>query len=314
MTNPDLFLHSLRQRLERRQGRALTVRVSTLARQFAAAGPSGVHSRAIRKHLAQVGITMRRPASGAGQVQLTLSPVRTNGPGAERDPLEHAVAATVLIITGFGNGSGFVVDTRGLFVTGQHVVADRKGQLLKRVTALFADGREAAAVLFRAHPVLDYALGWLEGHAWPTVHLGDPSAIRYGQTVFAVGSPASALPAISGQEPVFRYTVSKGVVSHPCQPLDGIDWIQTDAAIDHGDSGGPLVDERGAVLGISLRHHEDVHASGLALPVDYLTDAIAEAVRLGREACLAGTVCRWCGDWRATRERPFCRNCGARYL
>lgn len=313
MTNPDLYLHALRQRLERRQGRALTVRVSTLARQLGDAGRAGVQTRAIRRRLARVGITMRRPAAGASHVQLTFAPSRGTGLGTGHDPLERAVAATAVLLTDFATGSGFLVDERGLLVTGHHVVADRDGQLLKRARALFADGREAPVVLFRAHPVLDYALGWLEGDAWPFVELGDPASLRYGQTVFAVGSPGSTLPAMSGQAPVFRHTLSRGVVSHPCQPLDGIDWIQTDAAIDHGNSGGPLVDERGAVLGISLRHHEDVHASGLALPVDYVTEAIAAARRLGREPCLAGTCCRWCGDWQATREHAFCRNCGARH-
>ena len=311
MASPDIYLHALRQRLERRRGRTLTVRYGTLARHLAG-GPSAGQDKAISRHLAQVGITMRGPVT-AGSVRIALSPAAAVTGGMRGHPLERVVVATPIVLSDFGDASGFVVDARGLLVTAQHAVADSEGRLLRRATAVFADGRESSLVPFRAHPVLDYALAWLDEGVWPAVTLGNPCAARYGQTVFAVGSPASDLSGSSGVGAVFRHTVSRGIVSHPCQPQEGIDWIQTDAAIDHGNSGGPLVDAHGAVLGISLRHHEDVHASGLALPVDYLTQPIEHARTLGRAVCLAGTVCRVCGDWQRVRERPFCRNCGTSY-
>jgi hypothetical protein len=54
MASPDLYLHALRQRLERRRGRTLTVRYGTLARQ-PAGGSSAATTECVarRRHARQ---------------------------------------------------------------------------------------------------------------------------------------------------------------------------------------------------------------------------------------------------------------------
>ena len=65
---------------------------------------------------------------------------------------------------------------------------------------------------------------------------GSPSI---GTDVFAVGSPLG----LSG-------TVTKGIVSG-LRTINGVHYIQIDAAINPGNSGGPLIGANGLVLGIN---------------------------------------------------------------
>ena len=66
----------------------------------------------------------------------------------------------------------------------------------------------------------------------PTVHAGDPSRVKVGQWVAAIGSPFG-----------FENSISAGIVSAKGAPLpDGtyVPFIQTDVAVNPGNSGGPL--------------------------------------------------------------------------
>ncbi len=82
------------------------------------------------------------------------------------------------------------------------------------------------------------------------IALGDPSRLRVGQGVVAVGSPLG----LSG-------TVTSGIVSALHRPVATggaqsgqatvIDAVQTDAAINPGNSGGALVDMDGRLVGIT---------------------------------------------------------------
>ena len=314
----DLYLHDLRQRLERRHGRALPVRMATLTRCLGVGASHGSDTGTIRRKLEQAGITMRAESGArgdlAGRVELALlaGALATDQRRID-DPLGRAVAATVVVRSGAASGGAFVVDQAGLLVTAFHVVAPERDLFPRRVEVVFSDGRTARVDLFAGHPVLDFALGWLPPGPWAAIPVGTPATLRYGASVFAVGSPASDIEDAQGQQATFRWTLSRGIVSHPCQARDGIDWIQTDAAIDHGNSGGPLVDEEGRVVGIVCRRYEGVRASGLALPIDYLASDIAAALDVGRQACLAGRTCRVCGRWHSEARVAHCRTCGARW-
>ncbi len=74
----------------------------------------------------------------------------------------------------------------------------------------------------------------------PAITWGDASATLAGATVGAVGYPVLATNVAS---------VARGVLSRTLD-WDGVDLVQTDAALNPGNSGGPLFDECGLVLGV----------------------------------------------------------------
>jgi serine protease Do len=156
------------------------------------------------------------------------------------------------------------------------------------------------AVVFRSHPRLDYALAWatLEGSI-ETLALGNPRRLRHADTLLAVGHPSS-----------LRFTVSRGVVSNPAATIHGIDYIQTDTAIDPGNSGGPLIDGRGRAVGVNVWGFMGLGAGRFALPIDYLIADIRRALAAGRPACLSARYCRLCGFTHFQGEPWFCENCG----
>lgn len=215
---------------------------------------------------------------------------------------EKAVNATVVILTDTGQGSGFIVHPDGLVVTASHVVEGEDGFAERKVRVHLSDRKEVEGTVFRAHPNLDYALLWLhEKGPYPTLPLGNPKALRYSQTVLAVGAPSG-----------LSHTVSKGIVSNPTQVFRGVECIQTDTSIDHGNSGGPLVCTDGAV-GIVVWGLGDVASAKFAIPVDYFKDEIDLAIRQGKDKCNKAGMCPVCGYTDFDKLTWYCQNCGSQF-
>src|SRR5207302_1596855 len=77
----------------------------------------------------------------------------------------------------------------------------------------------------------------------PVVRFGDPSKLKVGEWVVAIGAPFG-----------FENTVTAGIVSAKGRSLpqeNFVPFIQTDVAINPGNSGGPLFNMRGEVVGIN---------------------------------------------------------------
>ncbi len=142
-----------------------------------------------------------------------------------------------------GQGSGVIIRSDGYIVTNDHVVSDAK-----EVEVTFFDGTKAKGEVIRA-PSVDIALVKVDRKNLPAAVLGDSSAVKPGQLVFAIGSPFG-----------LENTFTMGIVSavgrrEQIAGSDRVrfypDLIQTDAAINQGNSGGPLVNSRGEVVGIN---------------------------------------------------------------
>jgi S1-C subfamily serine protease len=221
--------------------------------------------------------------------------------------VENILRATVEIRVGGSQGSGFIVDPTGLVVTAHHVV-ESSGASEQRVTVRLSpqakDQRDHEAVVFRSHRALDFALLWIaDAGRYPTILLGDAGAVCHLDTVFAIGSPSG-----------FSNTISCGVISNPSATVRKIRLFQTDAAISGGNSGGPLVGSDGRVVGINIAGIRtpdgEVDAARLALPIDYLTQDIAEARRHGKDACISAAYCSVCGHVEYRRPTWYCLTCG----
>lgn len=138
-----------------------------------------------------------------------------------------------------GMGSGFVIDSSGVILTNNHVVAG--AQFVK---VRLSDGREYNATEVKTDPRADVAIVRIhpEGPLTP-LPLGNSDSAEIGDWVLACGSPFG-----------LETTVTAGIISAKGRGMkitDREDFLQTDAAINPGNSGGPLLNLNGEVIGIN---------------------------------------------------------------
>lgn len=154
--------------------------------------------------------------------------------------MDRLRAATVIIETGQGLGSGFVVSQDGMIVTNQHVVG---GQKSVRVTLV--SGQTLVGTVMRRDVSRDVALVKIDGQGYAAIPIRE-GAVRIAEDVYAIGAPKMKQ---------LGWTVTRGVVSalRPARPpTQSHDLIQADVAIHPGNSGGPLLDRQGNLVGISV--------------------------------------------------------------
>jgi len=157
-----------------------------------------------------------------------------------------------------GLGSGFIVDPKGVILTNAHVVADAD-----EVRVKLADRREFKGKVAGIDPVTDIAVVKIDATDLPAVKVGEPSKVRVGEWVLAIGSPFG-----------FENTVTAGIVSATSRSLpEGsyVPFIQTDAAVNPGNSGGPLFNMKGEVIGINSQIYSrsgGFQGIAFAIPID----------------------------------------------
>jgi serine protease Do len=203
-------------------------------------------------------------------------------------------------------GSGFIVDTSGIVVTNNHVIADAD-----EINVIMNDGTKIKADLVGVDKKTDLAvLKFKPPKPLTAVQFGDSDKLRLGEWVIAIGNPFS----LGG-------TVTAGIVSARNRdiasgPYDN--YIQTDAAINRVNSGGPLFNLDGEVIGVNtliisptggsigigfavpsktvagvveqLRQFGELRRGWLGVRIKQVTDEIAESLNIkpARGALIAG--------------------------
>lgn len=148
-------------------------------------------------------------------------------------------------------GSGVVVDARGYIITNQHVVDNAT-----KISVRLQGGEERPAILVGDDkPFTDIAVIRVQPNGLTVVPIADSDALKLGQTVLAIGSPAFGA-GLGDTRNDFNNTVTRGIVSgiHRRWPRNDTvmeDLIQTDAAINNGNSGGGLLTLTGDLVGIT---------------------------------------------------------------
>ena len=186
----------------------------------------------------------------------------SNAPGLVaqlRSSLLHVIAAD-------GFGSGFVVGDGGLAVTNAHVVGDDR-----QVEVVVGRQYYCDADVVRVDTSRDLAL--LRVHydgELPAMPLGDSAAVLPAQNVLALGFPQ--MFHLGDSE-----TITRGIVS-ALRQIEGVGYVQTDAAINSGNSGGPLIDqESGMVIGVNTFTIRDSENIAYALAIDEVKPMVASA-------------------------------------
>jgi S1-C subfamily serine protease len=132
-------------------------------------------------------------------------------------------------------GSGFF-DSSGYLVTNSHIV-DKKGT----ITAYYPDGSRSKATLVSNSISKDLAILAPEKAPVKFLLLADKLELKEPDPLMAIGYPLN-LPG--------EASVTKGSFSAK-RNSGGVDYIQTDTALNSGNSGGPLINSCGQVVGIN---------------------------------------------------------------
>ncbi|AXK83615.1 Do family serine endopeptidase [Pseudolabrys taiwanensis] len=203
-------------------------------------------------------------------------------------------------------GSGFIIDSSGLVVTNNHVIADAD-----EVNVILNDGTTLKAEIVGRDTKTDLALLRVKSEKpLKAVKFGDSDKLRLGEWVIAIGNPFS----LGG-------TVTAGIVSARNRDINSgpyDNYIQTDAAINRGNSGGPLFNLNGDVIGVNtaiispsggsigigfavpsktvvavidqLREFGETRRGWLGVRIQQVTDEIAESLSIkpARGALIAG--------------------------
>ena len=171
-----------------------------------------------------------------------------------------------------GMGSGFIVESDGVILTNAHVV-----QGADEVLVRLPDRREFKGTIVGLDPPTDIAVVRIDAKGLPTVKLGDPSKVKVGEWVLAIGSPFG-----------FENTVTAGIVSGTSRSLpEGtyVPFIQTDAAVNPGNSGGPLFNLDGEVIGINSAIYSRTggyQGIAFAIPIDVAASVKTQLVNNGK--------------------------------
>jgi serine protease Do len=223
---------------------------------------------------------------------------RRGGPGGHGGELQPHKTSSL--------GSGFIIDTSGIVVTNNHVIADAD-----EINVIMNDGTKIKAELVGVDKKTDLAvLKFKPVKPLIAVKFGDSDKLRLGEWVIAIGNPFS----LGG-------TVTAGIVSARNRDINSgpyDSYIQTDAAINRGNSGGPLFNLDGEVIGVNtliispsggsigigfavpsktvaavvdqLRQFGELRRGWLGVRIQAVTDEIAESLSISppRGALIAG--------------------------
>jgi serine protease Do len=186
------------------------------------------------------------------------------GPGGKRGPMPEVPAR--------GAGSGFIVSSDGYIMTNEHVVKDADEVVVK-----LTDKRTFTAKVVGTDPRTDVAVIKITANDLPAVKLGDPSKLRVGEAVAAIGSPFG-----------FENSVTAGIVSAKGRTLPGesyVTFIQTDVPINPGNSGGPLFNMKGEVVGINTQIYSrsgGYQGVSFAIPINVAMEVVDQLKAGGR--------------------------------
>ena len=166
------------------------------------------------------------------------------------------VAIDAEVDDGFSAGTGCIVRSDGVILTGSHVIEGGRNIEVKT-----ADGKVyEAEVIAQMGKNKDLALLKINANRkFPVITFGDSDEVKVGQKVLAIGNPFG-----------FAGTLTQGIISRIDKNKGR---IQTDASINPGCSGGPLLNTSGEVIGISQSiYNPDNNISnigiGFAIPVN----------------------------------------------
>ena len=148
---------------------------------------------------------------------------------------------------------------------------------MDKIEVQLTDGRIEPAQLIGSDEQTDIAVLKIDARNIEPLPLGDSDEVRVGQMVFAVGNPFG----LSGDR-------DHGIISakgRRAMADSGVEFLQTDAAVNQGNSGGPLLNLRGEIVGINTAIYTETGGwlgISFAIPSNVARRALESLLNTGR--------------------------------
>ncbi|MBE6953293.1 MAG: trypsin-like serine protease [Ruminococcaceae bacterium] len=162
------------------------------------------------------------------------------------------------------SGSGFFIDSQGTAVTNYHVI---EGASSAKIRTADTQTQYDVVGVYAYDKENDWAVLKIDGSGFSYLKQGADSTIVGGATVYALGSPEG-----------LDNSISQGLISNPNRTVNGVEYIQTSAAISHGSSGGALINKYGAVIGITTATITDGQNLNFALPISIINGYTCDSI------------------------------------
>ena len=170
-------------------------------------------------------------------------------------------------------GSGFIIDSSGIVVTNNHVIAEAD-----EIKVILHDNTQLNAKLIGRDPKTDLAVLKIESAKPLTaVRFGNCGRSWIADASVAIGNPFG----LGG-------TVTAGILSARARDINSgpyDDFLQTDASINRGNSGGPLFNMAGEVIGINTAIYSPTGGSigiGFSVPSSLARPVVEQLREFGR--------------------------------
>ncbi|NPA67960.1 MAG: trypsin-like serine protease [Chlorobi bacterium] len=206
--------------------------------------------------------------------------------------MENIKNSIYKIITADGTGTGFKVTGYNFVITNYHVIRGNK-----TVAVQDHNHNRYLAQVTMVNPEVDLAFLHVEElkNKAGNITLDENYEISNLQKIFINGFPFG-----------MPFTITEGIISSPNQPMNGRNYIQTDAAVNPGNSGGPMLNPKGVLVGVTTSKFSDADNVGFGIKH---TDLIKELKDYRFNDHKYRVKCNAC-DHYIEQETEFCPNCG----
>lgn len=173
-----------------------------------------------------------------------------------------------------GAGSGFLLEPDGTILTARHFLIDpATGRPAERVEVELADHGRYLAVVRGVEPMIDLAVLEIDvPFDLPVVTIVDPSELRVGQWIIALGD-------VPGTERTFTVGSLSAMPRRECYQEEPEETLfQTSLWIEAGGFGGPVVDLAGRVIGIAQPRPGHTPLPGMPTALRVLPIELAQTI------------------------------------
>lgn len=179
-------------------------------------------------------------------------------------------------INSISQGSGVVVDERGVIVTNYHLLLGEEYENITTIRIINSGDTVTKVREILEDKLNDILILKVDDYSFPSITWAENQNYSVGQTVYTLSSPLGfenslSVGIISGLNRKLNYHVEENSFY-----LENL--IQFTAGIDHGSSGGALLNDRGELIGIVVAGSSN-NFLNFAIPISLFWNTYIKSIR-----------------------------------